>query len=102
MLTSQIEKRWTAYGKKLETVAGHYKPSATNDNELDIFEEVQNIKMDDGSNGPYGIPISTGVAITLIKNMLDVLNTTDSFNIFPCLKMKKTIIAQKVLLANYC
>ena len=69
------KKRWTAYGFKLEKDSqGAKKPSSTSEHPLDIQEELHNINMGDLTKGPYGIPISTGVAVMLIKNMLDELS----------------------------
>ena len=77
MSKDQMKKRWTAYGRNLvQTSNGSMHPSADADNPLDIFEELQNIKMGDGTKGPYGIPISTGVAVTLIKNMLEAIKSS--------------------------
>lgn len=75
MSKEQIQRRWTAYGRKLENDGkGNVKPSVSTENPFDIAEEVNNIHMGDGTKGPFGIPISTGLAVHLIKNMLEVLD----------------------------
>jgi hypothetical protein len=74
MEKKQIKRRWTAYGRHLvKNLHGTLEPTTETENPLDIREELNNIKMGDGTKGPFGIPISTGVAVTLIKNMLEAL-----------------------------
>ena len=76
MAKNQLEKRWTVYGRHLERDAqGMARPTLRTNCSLDIKEESHNIRMGDGTKGPYGIPISTGAAVSLIKNMLDVLES---------------------------
>ena len=71
------KKRWTAYGKIIEEDGGMNRPSLKAEYPLDIHEELQNINMGDGTVDPFGIPISTGLAVMLIKNMLDELNKSE-------------------------
>ena len=72
------EKRLSVYGKKVEKGAqGQRTVSTKNDHKLDIHEEASTIKMPDGTQGPYGVPISTGAAVLLIKNFKEAMKSED-------------------------
>jgi hypothetical protein len=66
-------KRISVYGKKVEKIKGEYSVSESNDHQLDINEVATTIRMPDTTVGPYGVPISTGAAVLLIKNYKEVL-----------------------------
>lgn len=67
--------KWTVYGRSLEWDSStSNRPTVKPEQPLTITEDATTLRIPK-TEGPYGEPISTGLAVHLIGNMLDVVNT---------------------------
>lgn len=65
---------WTVKGRAFKTNE-QSQQTIQPDQDLEIKEKASTLEIS-GSEGPYGEPISTGVAVHLIGNMLSILSTS--------------------------
>ena len=92
-MPNDASNTWRTSGKKLGDSAMDPKPS------IDITEDDQNIKMPDGSAGPYGIPVDAPLGVTLIKALWDkVRSATDVKELRQCWRDLSRLPSTKV----YC
>lgn len=77
------KRRWTVYGRVFNRPVGSVDPPTIEPEKPLTIEEDATTLIIPNSEGPYGEPLSTGVAVHLIRNMYDIVKKSvqiiDSF-----------------------
>lgn len=71
------KRRWTVYGRVFNRPVGSVDPPTIEPEKPLTIEEDATTLIIPNSEGPYGEPLSTGVAVHLIRNMYDIVKESN-------------------------